>query len=229
MFNSPSKYFHSCMKFGDQYVYLKPTAESSLPTDFVYSIAEMLEHPGLYTWLYYIDHRNEKHFAAAKVLNYEEKMSKHKHIHMNVNARYVLLAGEIKVESPTHVIYNFESGTFMAKIAEDIQYSNYSVRNVTTRQKNAFEKLLTENNVETIEFSDDAFEKDFALNDDVVKKYIDKGYEVEYFNSSEGCKHGANNYMTNVMDGGKRGVAKTLRGRTMRGRTMRKKTMRGRR
>jgi hypothetical protein len=207
-FNSPSKYFETCVKIGNRYAYLKPSDKSTPPSDFVYSIPEMLARPGLYTWLYYIGQDGAKKFAAAKVFGAEEKMSKHKHIYMNVNAKYVLLAGEINVLSATNVIYNFQSGTFMAKITMNIKHSNYFLTNITNKQKNEFERMLKANGVKTIQFNEYSFDKDIELDNELLQKYISKGYEVEYFNSPDGCEDRVRNYMSNKTGGERRRTRK---------------------
>ncbi len=95
------------------------SVEAQLPKEEIASIDELLNHPGIYTWILGASKANilTDTFYARRALTPGEIISKHKNIMRNMNATsHLVLAGEVQVNPDRSVDYNFLSGSFMPKV-----------------------------------------------------------------------------------------------------------------
>ncbi len=146
--------FDKCFRIDGQYYHLvRPGGEKGLvtaaaiPTEKYNSIAELLDHPGVYTYMLFEDNT----FSAAKALNPGEVLSKHKNLHRNSGGKRVLLAGEILVRPNRTVIFNFISGTYMPHIARRFTQT-YPGTDATTFFSNALRERLIAAGAAAVEF-----------------------------------------------------------------------------
>lgn len=161
--------FDKCFRIDGQYHYLVRPGGSldkakervaEIRTEKYNSIAELLNHPGIYTYMLFSD--NE--FRAAKALNPGEILNKHKNLHRNSGAKDILLAGEIQVNPDRSVIYNFLSGTYMPSSLTKfmIAYkSNDPTKNKETREAETYaffkvkmDELLTAAGATSVQYND---------------------------------------------------------------------------
>lgn len=127
--------FETCVRTSEGYKYLLQPPQlnrasrafnervaTNFPTERYTTIEDLLDHPGVYTWLLYADSANPNNvsadkFIAGKALSPGEILSKHKNLHRAIrNSAGLLLAGEVRVSEDKGVVFNFISGTYMPGI-----------------------------------------------------------------------------------------------------------------
>jgi hypothetical protein len=226
----PTLRFDRCLKRRDgKYVYLESTPSvraENLPRKYVYSIADMIKEPGVYTWVLY----DANKFVAAKNMTPEELYSKHKNVLESIknDVSLVKLAGECIVHSDKKVAYNLLSGTYMQSHVKRMgaYYNKYY-----ERFRDYFEKLLRDAGAaEVYAVSKTLITDDMIVSDEIIQQYVDAGFVLKEFDSREECNRHMKSWLeariaAEDMEGGGR-RAKTRRRQTRRRQTRRRQTRR---
>lgn len=146
--------FDKCFRIDGQYYHLvRPNGSknavtvAAIPTEKYNTIAELLDHPGIYTYILFEDGE----FRSAKALNPGEVLSKHKNLHRNSGGKRILLAGEIQVRPGRSVLFNFLSGTYMPHIARRFTL-RYPGTDAATFFSNALRQRFLDAGASAVEF-----------------------------------------------------------------------------
>ncbi len=91
---------------------------SELPVEEYHSIEEIIDRPGIYTWVLFADRYNIRNdvFVARRAITPGEVLSKHKNIVRNSDTPLLLMAGEVKIMPDRVIEYNLASGTYMPSV-----------------------------------------------------------------------------------------------------------------
>jgi hypothetical protein len=179
-----------CMKYGDSYLYLKkpdePIAAEDFPQEQYESMAELLDHPGIYTWILLEDDR----FIAGRTFTPGEIYSKHSNLYRPRMQRGdgrrvgILAAGECRIEPQRKVVYNFLSGTYMRHIG--LKYTQRTNKNYTNFYKKSFDDMWKAAGAADVSFIGSPL-LPTSVSDADIAPYLNIGYEKHIFDTKDKC------------------------------------------
>jgi hypothetical protein len=179
-----------CMKYGNSYVYLRkpnePIAAEDFPQERYESMAALLEHPGIYTWILLDDNR----FIAGRAFTPGEIYSKHANLYRPQMEKEdggrvgILAAGECRIEPHRKVVYNFLSGTYMKHIGT--KYTQRTKKDYIAFYKNSFDNLWRAAGASEVLFIENPL-LPTSVSDADIAPYLDIGYMKYVFDSKDAC------------------------------------------
>jgi hypothetical protein len=189
---TPDVKFSGCTKNKtNTYILLSRNADTNinknvLPREYHTTMEGVLATPGYYAWILFEDGS----FAAARTFSSAEIFSKHGDLYI-LTPKPVIAAGECHVDSEKNVVYNFESGTFMADIRSDyndqypdasLSYDQFYDRHIAPMWIHAGAKSVK---------MDPAFQGmiryGVKMNAENIRKYRNAGFTVRKFKSKKNC------------------------------------------
>ena len=151
-----------------------------LPFDLYTDLDHVMENPGTYVWILYTDGM----FAAARTLTAAELHSKHVDIFMEYN-KPVVAAGEMRVDSENTVLYNFNSGTFMARIMERQGLGSDDL----AEYQRYFVGMLEQAGAELIVYAPERNLTEEVIADrETLERYRRLGYVVFFWDTRDSCR-----------------------------------------
>jgi hypothetical protein len=151
-----------------------------LPFDLYTDLDAVMENPGTYVWILYTDGM----FAAARTLTAAELHSKHVDIYMAYR-KPIVAAGEMRVDEDNTVLYNFLSGTFMARIMEE---QGLGVDEMEEYQQ-YFINMLEQAGAESIVYVPTRnLTMEVVADRATLERYHHLGYMIPVWNTKEECR-----------------------------------------
>ena len=189
---APSLLF-KCMKYeneneneNDSYVYLKKPTEAidyaAMPIEEYNTMEELLENPGVYTWLL----MENGDFIARKAFTPAEVFSKHLNIYRSRVGMGILAAGECLIHAGRRVEFNLMSGTYMKHIGDKYSrrfgknYEGLYVPQMTARWTAAGASNVVHVGSRGL-LSD-------TVSDADLQPYLTLGFQKEVFADERACK-----------------------------------------
>ncbi len=155
---------------------------ANLPQVRYASMQEVLEHPGDYTWVLFADNS----FMAARVLSPREILSKHKNLHRAAPERRLVAAGECRIGPNRTVLFNLESGTYMAH-AMNVFRRKYRTTDVDDFYRDAVSQQWLAAGATHVQYSYTLFVPKVASGE-MLAPYEALGYTFEHFRDMEACR-----------------------------------------
>lgn len=185
--------FHKCMKStkGDV-IFIdsrnRQIDRNVIPHVMYDSMTDVMKHPGIYTWLLVKNYAGAVYFVAAKTLTSSEILSKHRDLYFWAREPLVLAAGECEIRRGGHVVYNFESGTFMVDMMKSYaaQYPETNFNVTYTPTLNAMWSSAGAVTVHLVKHSLIRTMSDSIL-DSLLREYERAGYIVYKFPTERDC------------------------------------------